>query len=762
MTAVAHTEEARTAEPPTFPSSRRPTWLLSVVGVAALVASGPALTGWRLLDLIQLVVAGALVPQLCRRASWSAVAFAVLAVAITRSGTLLVLGLALGLLITVAAWRRAQELLALGCTAVLVMVSVGGFHRSSWSTGWWVAAAAVALVVDVATGRRSRGYWQRGVARGAAAAGALLVIVGSVSGIQAAKAATDLRRSLGSAIDAARAGDIEVATAQLDRAGDRCGSIRAGFTGIQGLPLRLLPGIGKHVGDVASYSSTCRRELDFLSMSIDEVRASLTPTDERYDMNALATMPARLAGVRQSLLMLSQDTRVLLAGLPIPHAPASILARLDDIDRAQSRLSTLQPLAAQLPALFGADDERRYFVMFLTPSEGRPLGGFMGNWAMVRADHGLVEIEQSGRTSDISLFNYGSKTLTGLDDLRRRYASYLSWGPNTPIDPDIWSLFTVTPDLPSAGEVARQLAPQSGIGEIDGVISVDIDALTKLMTLTGPVSVPEFGVTLEADSARQMLLVDQYSRFPTRQERVPFLQRIGDELTSRLVDGNLGITRVVSALRSDIDRGGLGVWFVRPEEQLAAEAAKIAPSFPAPEGFDGFVLSTTNRSPNKLDAFLQRTIEYEATVDVATGTITARGSVVLTNTFDPSVHPLHVEAGNSKDDPLGSLREVVCLHTTGAFTDASVPIFDMYYLDWSEACTELLVEAGGSQTFWVATQGEVAAGSLYCFISRGQGTGLPDQFHLVVRTTDGATLIDTHLDGARAKWLVGPGCPTDA
>jgi hypothetical protein len=59
---------------------------------------------------------------------------------------------------------------------------------------------------------------------------------------------------------------------------------------------------------------------------------------------------------------------------------------------------------------------------------------------------------------------------------------------------------------------------------------------------------------------------------------------------------------------------------------------------------------------------------------------------------------------------------------------------------------------------WIGFEGELDPATPYCFVSRGQVTAQPDQFHVTVRTTAGATLLDTDLNGPRAEWLRGPGC----
>jgi hypothetical protein len=81
----------------------------------------------------------------------------------------------------------------------------------------------------------------------------------------------------------------------------------------------------------------------------------------------------------------------------------------------QSKLSTLQrdiarnairvdnaSLAVQVaPDMLGGSGPRHYFVAFTTPAEARGLGGFMGNWAEITFDNGVITVTRVGRTGDL-------------------------------------------------------------------------------------------------------------------------------------------------------------------------------------------------------------------------------------------------------------------------------------------------------------------------------------------------------------------------
>jgi hypothetical protein len=732
-----------------------------VLGACFLIGR-PQLTGWPVVDVVYLLLGTAALTVWLVHATWSSLVVSVCGLAVASGGAGVAVAIAVGFVavVAVALASRRPDQAGLAGVLVFALVSVSGaWTTPDWSSGWWMAIAVLAVAIDAATARRARGSGAQRSARWALVGAGVIGLLALVSGVPAARDASRLQDSLGAAVDDARAGDVDAAVAGLDAGARQCAGIRDALGGVRGLGVRLVPGLGAHAENAAGLGATCHREVTRLAETATAVRATLTPDGQQYDLSALAAVPGDLTTVRSSLTVLADSVRTTLEGLPIPRVPAGVERRLDDLERADARLATLEPISAQLPRLFGADGVRRYFVMFVTPAEGRPLGGFMGNWAIVRANAGLVTVERSGRTPDLASFDYGGKSLTDLEDYRARYRGYFSGGLNEAIDPDIWSLFTVTPDLPTAGEAARQLAPQSNVGEIDGVVMMDVESLGRLLTVSGDLELPEFGVTLTSANASQMLLRDQYWLFD-RVARVAFLLHVADQLTERLVGGDLGLTKVISTLRTPVEEGRVGAWMVRPEEQAAAEQAAVAPSFPEPEP-TGFVVTSYNRSPNKLDSYLQRTITYEATV-AADGTLTARGEVTLTNTFALDTPKPHTDAENSFGDPSGSIRQTVCMHSPHFFVDASEPIKNYEYLGWNEACVEYAVAPGQSVTFWTTMQDQVDPEQPTCFVSRGQVTGLADRFHAKVTGPDGVVVVDAQLDGPRARWELGPGCPPGA
>src|SRR6185295_2469578 len=137
-----------------------------------------------------------------------------------------------------------------------------------------------------------------------------------------------------------------------------------------------------------------------------------------------------------------------------------------------------------------------------TPSETRELGGFVGNYAEVTADHGKLSLTQSGRSLDLS-------DPSGEQGFTLRDGAY-----QEPFAPYRVSQFfgnvSASANFADVADVAMQLYPQVTGQQIDGVFYMDPYALAALLDLTGPITLKDGNVKLNAKNAAQELLVDQY------------------------------------------------------------------------------------------------------------------------------------------------------------------------------------------------------------------------------------------------------------
>ena len=115
--------------------------------------------------------------------------------------------------------------------------------------------------------------------------------------------------------------------------------------------------------------------------------------------------------------------------------------------------------------------------------------------------------------------------------------------------------------------------------------------------------------------------------------------------------------------------GRVVVWSRHPEDQPLLERLGIAGDLPAP-GVDGLAVVSTNAGANKLDAYLRRSIAYDALVDEDTGRIQAAVTIRLANDA-PTDLPADA-GGNPFGLPPGTNRQYLSVYSPWELTAAEL------------------------------------------------------------------------------------------
>ena len=257
--------------------------------------------------------------------------------------------------------------------------------------------------------------------------------------------------------------------------------------------------------------------------------------------------------------------------------------------------------------------------------------------------------------------------------------------------------------FPNVAEPAQILYPQSGGEPIDGVIVVDPYVIEALMTYTGPIEIPELGVTVAPETAAEFILRDQYLLTATddagidNDTRVDALQTLGEGVIQALLTGSLPepsqLARDLGPLAAE---HRLMVWTDDPDEQQLLADTGLLGAMPelGPDG--GFSVVVANTGESKIDAFLERTtdVRIDTTPD---GTRELVATVTLRNGAPSSGLPRYV-IGNNYGLPTGSSR--LRVNFFGPPTLSSIT------RDGEAITAELLPEAG-----WMGYATDVVLGS---------------------------------------------------
>lgn len=270
-----------------------------------------------------------------------------------------------------------------------------------------------------------------------------------------------------------------------------------------------------------------------------------------------------------------------------------------------------------LHELLGGNGPRKYLFLFQNNQEMRPTGGFIGSYALLDISQGKVR-----RFFVDGIFNPDGQFKEDIVPPAPLQKVTGGWSLH---DSNWW------PDFPKSAEKAILFYEKTGGPTVDGVITFTPVVIERLLGVTGPIPMPEYGVTLGQDNfleAVQSEVEDRYDRAKNRPKQI--LSDLVPELLNRL-SSERDLGKVRSLL--DILEDSLG------EKHILLYARdKEIQSLIEKEGWSGRMadvsgdyLSVVNTNINgyKTDGIVDESIEHAAEIRedgsvVDTVTITRR------------------------------------------------------------------------------------------------------------------------------------------
>ena len=469
------------------------------------------------------------------------------------------------------------------------------------------------------------------------------------------------RRDLEAAVDrthaglaAARRGESGDAAAELHAAADAFRSANGHLASWWAAPARYLPVVGQNArsleilsdvgGDLAATAAAA---------ALDSDSDSLRIRDGRLDLAQVAALAEPLADVRVALREAATTVPTARSGWLVEPVAGRLEELEETVSRAFDEAATAEAAVEVAPSLLGGREPRTYFVAFGNPAETRELGGFMGAFALLRADDGKVTLGGTARVRDINQLMSG-RQLTDRSVFPDHYLAQL---------PQVfWQNVTGASDFPTVAEAVTQLWPSRALGPLDGVIYMDPIVLSDLLTVTGPIRLDGLDRPLTAATAAEFLLRGQYVEFP-EDDRHDFLtdaaETVFDELTSHEIEGP---SALIDALAPSARARRILIHSTRPDEEAVFQRLELDGSLGLEGASDLLSVRSSNRGLNKVDAMLRRQVSYDVRLDPDRGTVRSTVEVVLSNDAPASGLPLEA-IGNRLGNPPGTSSATLAVYT---------------------------------------------------------------------------------------------------
>ena len=304
---------------------------------------------------------------------------------------------------------------------------------------------------------------------------------------------------------------------------------------------------------------------------------------------------------------------------------------LRQIASLRAELLPLEPVLRALPSAVGADGKRTYLVAIMNPAEMRASGGAPLSVAFIRFKDGKMKRGVSGRTSDITL--PGLATFQGENPpavWNRLKNDPFQPAPGTP---QRFVNATFNPDFPVSAQQMLRATPTFFGVKTQGVIALDVVALSQLLAVTGPLETEGYG-TLTSENLAETLLIDAYNP-EQRAEKDALNAQLTDLMLSRLVEGG-GMIGKAKALGQAVPARHLQMYFRDDRLQQLVEEKQLGGEVPDPEVGNLGAVYTQNGNASKMDVFQKRTVKDTVQLRKNGSAVVTR-TVVLKNASPPQL-----------------------------------------------------------------------------------------------------------------------------
>jgi len=478
----------------------------------------------------------------------------------------------------------------------------------------------------------------------------LLLLAALFSLVQARSATNEGVSRVKAGLSAARNGDTNAAADALASATHSFASAQTAVGSWWTRPAELLPLAGQQIASVDRLTDAAERAAAAASKATTEADVNdLKMAGGHIDPAKVAATEQPLEDVLGALHEMSRAVDASRTGWLVRPLATRVDAVANELDAAESDAQLALDAVKVAPALLGENGPRHYFIAFGNPAESRDLGGFSGGYGELVIDNGTWTLVHTGKASELN--EGGPHPLSDPNALPLRFRSFSL--------ERFWQDVTSSPDFPTVSEAVRQLWPESGGGQLDGVLYVDPYAMAAVLKMVGSVTVPGISHPITADNIVPFLTRDQYTELDIQDDRHDLLSDTAKIVFDKLTSGDLpGPRTVADTLGPAAHEGRLLLHSFHPDEQQLFTELGIDGAIPRVDG-DFLAVTMSNRGENKIDAYLTRQTAYDVRVNAATGEVHATVRVTLHNEAPASGLPKIVIGDNHLEHPDGTNTAVV-------------------------------------------------------------------------------------------------------
>lgn len=322
----------------------------------------------------------------------------------------------------------------------------------------------------------------------------------------------------------------------------------------------------------------------------------------------LESQTVAMTAVREHLEETSKRREEIPSGLIGPldtatHKLDQALERLDNLVTGYERATAL------LPEMLGFHGPRTYLILAQNNTELFPSGGLISNYGTVTFEDGSVTDMQFEYFFDLYR-RWQQETRGEYIEPPAALKQYLLHDVTWALGEAGWY-----PDFPTTAALATSFVEKGGVPPADGTIAIDLQFVAELLRFLGPITVGDYGVTVDAANLYEVTLAQtrEQSALPDAVGK-EFLSALAGDLVQRLFStpGDRW-PQLIELLGHAGEERHLQLHFQDAALQALSAEYGFAGAIEQPAG-DFLMLTDTSVNSTKLNLILRNTLHIDVSI----------------------------------------------------------------------------------------------------------------------------------------------------
>lgn len=332
------------------------------------------------------------------------------------------------------------------------------------------------------------------------------------------------------------------------------------------------------------------------------------------DTSPLTQLPAIYAASADELASILSEIDIVHSKIQAVDTTELSLLR-EPVAELQAATALMAPgvrLSASFANILGVGETRTYLVLAQNNHELRATGGFLTAVGRVSLQDGRVVSIDFMDSYDPSI----SRTDLPLPQAPNPVQEHMN------IDVMLLRDSNWSPDFPTTAQIARTIYSQQTGRVVDGVITIDLQAVEHIVQALEPLKIAGLDEPLTGATVLEQLTAFWAAPLGSDatlasgdtdwwKQRKDFIPKLADAALARVMRGQFDYLRMLSALQQSLEQRSIQLWFANPEIQTEVAAVGWDGALRPPRDGDFLAVVDTNFGYNKVNAVIEQRVVYQ-------------------------------------------------------------------------------------------------------------------------------------------------------